>query len=100
LRESLGTKFDYNNYQSSSVSKNAGERKMNQGTLIINDEKGILLAFKKKLQIPNIGMDTATELYCWRKHQSYFRYSKRYPQGQQCPPHINHFLTLFPPSQG
>jgi hypothetical protein len=73
---------------------------MNQGTLIINDERGILLAFKKKMQIPNIGMDTATELYCWRKRRSYLRYSKRRPQGQQRPTNINHFLTLYPPSQG
>lgn len=71
---------------------------MNQGTLIINDEKGVLLAFKKKLQTPPIGMDTATELYCWRKRRVSLRYSKKRPQGQQCPQYINHFLTLLPPS--
>lgn len=71
---------------------------MNQGTLIINDEKGVLLAFKKKLKTPSVGMDTATELYCWRKRQSCRRYSKKSPQGQQCPQHINHYLTLFSPS--
>lgn len=52
---------------------------MNQGILIVKDEKGILLAFKRKLHIPNIGMDSATAFYCWRKRQSKVRYRIKMP---------------------
>lgn len=70
---------------------------MNQGILIINDEKGVLLAFKKKLQILHIGMDTAAALYCWRRRQSSIRYLKKCLLGQQCPKY-SHFLALSQPT--